>query len=206
MTRREMLRALFMGALSLAVSPDEYIEASQRLTNHSKTVKRRMPSRQIVCNPKAKNPKDIYTGELSFVNMHTGESMRVQYLNKKRQVDRSACRQLDHFFRCHYTGKIAHISPDLFLLLDGVRNIVGARKQPYMLFSGYRSPTYNSLLAEHDSHVARNSYHIRGMAADISLEDISMSRIEKAAKSLGVGGVGGYNDFVHLDVGPIRCW
>jgi uncharacterized protein YcbK (DUF882 family) len=38
------------------------------------------------------------------------------------------------------------------------------------------------------------------------LEDIGMSRIEKAAKSLGVGGVGGYNDFVHLDVGPIRCW
>jgi uncharacterized protein YcbK (DUF882 family) len=195
-----------MGALSLAISPDECIEASQRLVNHSKKVKQRMPTRQIVCPPKPKNPKDLYTGELSFVNMHTGESVRVQYLNKKRQIDRLACRQLDYFFRCHYTGKVAHISPDLFLLLDSVRNVVGARKQPYMLFSGYRSPAYNSLLAEHDSHVARNSYHLRGMAADISLEGIGMSRIEKVAKNLGVGGVGGYNDFVHLDVGPIRCW
>ena len=91
-------------------------------------------------------------------------------------------------------------------MLDAVRSRLGASERPYLLYSGYRSPTYNRLLARRDADVARKSYHIQGMAADIALEGVRLSHIEKAARNLCLGGVGKYGDFVHLDVGPVRRW
>jgi uncharacterized protein YcbK (DUF882 family) len=83
---------------------------------------------------------------------------------------------------------------------------LGANERPFLLYSGYRSKNYNKLLKASDAEVAKNSYHMKGTAADISIDGVSLKHLRRAAESLKCGGVGDYDDFVHLDVGPVRCW
>jgi uncharacterized protein YcbK (DUF882 family) len=56
--------------------------------------------------------------------------------------------------------------------------------------------------------VAVNSFHMKGMATDIRLQNVDLSKLHKAALSLQKGGVGYYpeSDFIHVDVGPVRSW
>ena len=80
--------------------------------------------------------------------------------------------------------------------------------EPYLLLSGYRSPATNAMLHSRSSGVASNSYHIRGMAADLRLSSRSISQMASAAKACNSGGVGSYgrSNFVHMDCGPVRTW
>ncbi|MEX0969506.1 MAG: DUF882 domain-containing protein [Paracoccaceae bacterium] len=80
--------------------------------------------------------------------------------------------------------------------------------EPYLLLSGYRSPATNAMLNSRSSGVASNSYHIRGMAADLRLSSRSISQMAQAAKACNSGGVGTYgrSNFVHMDCGPVRDW
>ncbi len=150
--------------------------------------------------------KNGYSGKLCLYNRNTGESLNLQYIDSKGAFDKNACRRLNHFFRCHYDGLTYSIDPRLFLLLDTVRNRLGAGGRPYILVSGYRSPSYNRMLFSEEPGVARHSYHTRGMAADITLENVSLRDIARVAKQLKAGGVAHYSNFVHLDVGPVRTW
>lgn len=80
--------------------------------------------------------------------------------------------------------------------------------EPYMLLSGYRSPETNAMLRRRSRGVAKNSRHMRGEAADLRLNDRSVSQMGRAAAALGSGGVGRYSrsNFVHMDCGPVRTW
>lgn len=155
----------------------------------------------------AKISNSLYAGKISLYNEHTAEHISVQYLNKSNgHLDKEVWQKLNRFFRCHYDGQMHPIHPMLFLLLDIVRCQLKAKERPFCLFSGYRSPTYNRMLCCEDARVANHSYHLKGMAADITLEGVSKRDIVKVAKRLKLGGVGIYDDFVHLDVGPWRTW
>jgi hypothetical protein len=75
--------------------------------------------------------------------------------------------------------------------------------------SGYRSPEYNASLRG----AARNSYHMQGMAMDISWAGINSETREefvRIARSNGFRGIGRYGpsagNFVHIDIGPERTW
>lgn len=61
--------------------------------------------------------------------------------------------------------------------------------------TGYRCKVYNDRV----SNAAPNSYHIYGMAADISVTGVDPLEIAKYAESIGVLGIGHYDDFVHVD-------
>ena len=80
--------------------------------------------------------------------------------------------------------------------------------EPFHIVSGYRSPKTNRMLMRQSRGVARNSYHLKGMAADIQLATRSVDQICSAALSLHAGGVGRYSrsEFVHVDSGPVRGW
>ena len=80
--------------------------------------------------------------------------------------------------------------------------------EPYMLLSGYRSPATNAMLRSHSKGVAKNSLHMKGMAADLRLKSRSVSQMAKAAEACSAGGVGHYygSNFVHMDCGPVRTW
>ena len=81
--------------------------------------------------------------------------------------------------------------------------------EEYMqLLSGYRTKKTNRMLSRGNKGVAQNSYHIRGMAADLRMSSRSVSQIAKAAEACKSGGVGRYpnSGFVHIDCGPLRKW
>ena len=146
------------------------------------------------------------SGKLSFYNIHTRENLSLRYLNQNRRFEKSALNELNHFFRCHYTGKEYPIKAELFLLLDEIRTRLGKTDRKYRLISGYRSPEYNRKLFRTSSGVAKKSYHLFGMAADVRLEGIGLEKLRQAALELRKGGVGKYSQFIHIDVGPARWW
>jgi len=80
--------------------------------------------------------------------------------------------------------------------------------EAYHVVSGYRSAKTNAMLRRRNRAVARNSYHVKGMAADLKLSSRSITQMAKAAIACHAGGVGKYNrsQFVHMDCGPVRTW
>jgi len=80
--------------------------------------------------------------------------------------------------------------------------------EAYHVVSGYRSPATNRMLARSNGGVAQNSYHMKGMAADLKLSSRSIGQMAGAALACKAGGVGKYNrsNFVHVDCGPVRSW
>ncbi len=146
------------------------------------------------------------SGRITVTNLHTLETLRIRYLEKDGRFNAQALARLDHLFRCHYSGATKRIDPSLYLLLDRIHTRLEAGKRPLMLISGYRSPQYNRLLRARGKGVAKRSYHLRGMAADIHIKGLHLERIHHTAMALAQGGVGGYPQFVHVDVGPVRHW
>ena len=77
------------------------------------------------------------------------------------------------------------------------------------VISGYRPLEYNRKLGSKD-----DSQHVQGRAADIQVEGFSPLQVHAAVMKLydrgdlEIGGVGLYDDFLHLDVrgGPLRRW
>ncbi len=151
-------------------------------------------------------PRHEISGRLYVYNTHTDESLSIRYLGRDGNWDLEALAELNHLFRCHYNDQVKQIDPGLFALMDRIHTCLKAGKRPLQLISGYRSPEYNRLLMAKGRGVARRSYHLRGMAADIHIEGTSPRKVCQEAKRIGKGGVGSYTRFVHVDVGPVRSW
>ena len=63
------------------------------------------------------------------------------------------------------------------------------------------------MLRNHSGAVARHSLHLKGMAADVRLTGVPLTRLRDAALDLRRGGVGYYTDqFIHVDTGRVRRW
>ena len=106
-------------------------------------------------------------------------------------------------------GDIAHMDPDLFDLLVGVREKLGlGATTKFELISGYRSPATNAMLHERSGAVASKSQHMLGKAADVHIPGVPLERLHAAGMAMSRGGVGYYpvDNFVHLDTGPVRTW
>lgn len=182
LTRRKALKMLIAGAMATSVAPLAALTARAAL------------------------PPQSCSGRLALYNLHTEEALKIRYLDRRGAFDPKALRRLNHFFRCHHTNQVHPIDPDLYLLLDRLRQSLGAQSRRFELVSGFRSEDYNRLLRQKSSQVAKKSYHLLGMAADIRLEGVPLTSIHQAAQRLKAGGVGRYDDFIHVDVGPVRSW
>lgn len=77
--------------------------------------------------------------------------------------------------------------------LDDLRRAMG---HPLFLNSAYRSPQHNKAVKG-----ARNSYHMRGVAFDVSMTNVDPHRFEAEAGRLGFSGIGIYvrSNFIHID-------
>lgn len=117
--------------------------------------------------------------------------------------------KIDHMFRDRHNGDEYAIDPNLIELIAGLRDrMVMAPDTPIELLSGYRSPETNANLSRTNKYVAKQSYHMRGQAADIRIPDMNSHALELVAKTLQRGGVALYPDsgHVHVDTGPTRGW
>lgn len=106
----------------------------------------------------------------------------------------------EHFsadeFKCK-DGSTHSIDPRLIEMLEQIRAHFNA---PVRITSGYRSPSYNRKIGG-----SRNSYHMRGMAADIKVEGVAPSQVYAYCnRAFATGGVGRYASFTHVDCRPTR--
>lgn len=88
-------------------------------------------------------------------------------------------------------------------LLKNVDDLNDLTDGTLSIHSAYRSPARNAKVGG-----AKNSYHMKGMAIDISSSKYSPAELKKIAENMGVfGGIGIYSWGIHVDVGPSgRRW
>jgi uncharacterized protein YcbK (DUF882 family) len=139
-------------------------------------------------------------------NLHTDERVDAVYFDDGRYVP-DALAAVNHVMRDYRTGDVHVMDPQLLDLMHTLSKTVETT-QPFQIISGYRSPKTNAMLHERSAGVAVNSFHMRGMATDIRLPDVSLPNLHRAALAMQRGGVGYYpeSDFIHVDVGPVRTW
>jgi uncharacterized protein YcbK (DUF882 family) len=144
--------------------------------------------------------------ELGFLNLHTGERLRVPYWENGRYLS-DALAEINHVLRDHRANVAHAIDTGLLDLLVRLQATVG-NSRAFEVISGYRAPSSNELLRAHSSGVARGSMHLQGKAIDIRLPGSDLLKLHRAAVSLKGGGVGLYrgSNFIHVDTGRVRYW
>lgn len=104
----------------------------------------------------------------------------------------------EHFtgkeFKCKDGTEEYLYCPNLIMVLEKIREHFDA---PVIINSGYRTPDWNAKVGG-----AKNSYHCKGMAADIRIKGVSTDKIAKYADEImgNQGGIIRYSNFVHVDV------
>ena len=143
---------------------------------------------------------------LSFQNTHTGEKLKLTYWENGKYLN-DALAEVNYHLRDHRSNEKTRMDPELMDQLFIVRKKLDTN-QPFMVISGYRSPTTNALLRRQGRGVAKRSLHMNGKAIDIRVPGRSLSQVRLAALSLHSGGVGYYPgpQFVHMDTGRVRRW
>ena len=143
---------------------------------------------------------------LAFNNIHTGEQARIAYWADGQYLA-GGLSEVNAILRDYRNGEIHPIEPRLLDLLHRVQGAVGSTSS-FQVISGYRSPATNAMLRATGHGAASKSLHMKGWAIDIRLADCQLAHLRDAALSLRGGGVGYYpaDDFVHVDVGPVRRW
>jgi len=144
-------------------------------------------------------------GDIRRVRMYsqrTGESVDTVYFANGAYIP-EAITELSFFMRDWRQNEVKKYDPRNVDILAATLRMMDTT-EPYLVISGYRTQQTNRMLRG----AARDSYHIKAMAADVRLKSRSTSNIYKAARTCNGGGVGiyGRSNFVHMDCGPVRTW
>lgn len=103
-------------------------------------------------------------------------------------------------FACRHCDAVK-VEPELVRKLQQLRDHLG---KPLVILSGYRCPKHNLAVGG-----AKDSYHVKGMAADIAAgpAGLSVTELAQLAEKYGFNGIGLYpdNGFVHVDVRPYKA-
>lgn len=97
-------------------------------------------------------------------------------------------------FACKDGSQIVFIDDYLVSILDILRNKIG---KPVIINSGYRTPGWNA-----KCEGAKYSYHMRGMAADIRVKEMSAKQLANELNAIipDECGIIVYSNWVHFDV------
>ena len=143
---------------------------------------------------------------LKLHNIHLNKTFYAEFFDGYR-YNITGLFQIDKALMDYRAWQIARIDLKLINLLYEINRFVGLNHK-INIISGYRSPATNRYLRRHSKGVAKHSYHMKAMAADIHIPGIRLSKLRSIAMSIGAGGVGYYprSNFIHVDVGPVRSW
>jgi uncharacterized protein YcbK (DUF882 family) len=146
-------------------------------------------------------------GKLSLYNINNHERVTVTYRNSLGEYCDEALKSLNWILRCHNTNETTEMDLRVLEYLNRLDNHLGGGNEIHII-SGYRSPSYNSKLRSHSKGVAKNSFHMKGMAIDLAIPGVALDKIRRTAMALAAGGVGYYPQpgFVHIDSGGFRAW
>lgn len=96
-------------------------------------------------------------------------------------------------FQCKDKSEELLIARELLEILEDIRNHFDS---PVVINSGYRTPKWNEKVGG-----TPNSYHCKGMAADIVVKGHSSLEVARYANSImQEGGIIRYTNFTHIDV------
>ncbi|MGD8336367.1 MAG: DUF882 domain-containing protein [Desulfobacterales bacterium] len=143
---------------------------------------------------------------LNLYNPVTEETLTTTYWFNGQYVP-EALEKIDYIMRDHRTDEVKSIDLGLINLLHTIKIHIEL-DEPFHIVSGYRCRESNEQLRKSGRNAARNSYHLKGQAADIRLPDGHLASLLKVATVIKGGGVGYYprDNFIHVDVGPVRYW
>lgn len=158
-----------------------------------------IPNRVWAAAPNALRRINIYSPR-------TDERLDAIYYVQGRYVP-EVMQSLNRILRDVRADEARAMDPKLIDILSATQRLIGYDR-PFSVISGYRSQRTNDMLRSKSRGVAKKSYHLRGMAADLRMEGVDVSLVQRAGKHIGGGGVGVYSksNFVHLDSGPVRTW
>lgn len=136
---------------------------------------------------------------VAFTEVHNGDTFNQPYLQGGQYIP-AALERMNFVLRDWRNSQQISMHPGLLDILYDLTRML-AIPGPINVSSGYRSPASNATVGG-----AKQSYHMRGMATDISHPSKPPSAFQGAARALKRGGVGSYNTFTHVDTGPVRTW
>jgi len=148
-------------------------------------------------------------GNIRTIHMRsarTGETVDTIYWVDGKYIN-PALKEINWFMRDWRENKAIKMDRRTIDVIAAAHSRLNTSDPVYML-SGYRSSRTNNMLRSKSRAVAKDSYHVKGMATDIRVKSRSVSQIARAALASRTGGVGKYyrSNFVHVDSGPIRTW
>lgn len=148
-------------------------------------------------------------GDIRRIKMYsgrTGETINSIYWIEGEYIP-EVLKEINYFMRDWRSDEKTKIDPRNVDIMAAAHRLMDVN-EPYMMLSGYRSPSTNAMLRSRSRGVAKNSLHMKGQAADLRLESRSVGQMAKAAAACASGGVGRYSrsNFVHMDCGPVRTW
>jgi len=165
----------------------------------------------IVAAPTFSNAAGFLRGagdirRLRMYSGRTGESMDTIYWIEGDYI-KEAVKEVNFFMRDWRSDRAYSMDLRTVDIMAAAHNLMDAT-EPYVLLSGYRTPQTNAMLRSRSGGVAKNSLHMKGMAADLRMKSRSVSQISRAAVACKAGGVGRYSgsNFVHMDCGTVRSW
>jgi uncharacterized protein YcbK (DUF882 family) len=144
---------------------------------------------------------------LRMQSLNSGERLTITYWADGQHLSETF-EAINWFMRDLRNNQTIQMSTDLLDLLWEIDQHTPSRAPLYTM-SGYRSPETNARLAARNEGVAENSFHMQGMAMDLTQDFNDPGALYRVAKSLGKGGAGYYptsRPFVHIDAGPPGTW
>lgn len=134
------------------------------------------------------------------------EEVRTTWWTSARGENRDEYLKLCWLLRDVRASRVMTIDRGLLDLLAGIQVWLAGNGKllPMLVHSGYRSSRTNRAT----EGAARDSQHVLGRAADISVPGVSNLQLAGLSRVLGVGGTGFYvgRGFVHVDTGGERLW
>ncbi|MFZ3033602.1 MAG: DUF882 domain-containing protein [Parvibaculum sp.] len=148
-----------------------------------------------------------YKRRLNMQSLNSGEKMKITYWVDGKYIP-GALKEINWFMRDLRTNTATKMHTGLLDLLHEIDGLTPSNNPLYTM-SGYRSPSTNAWLVAHSDAVDPSSFHMRGMAMDLTQDFSDPGMIYRVAKKLGRGGAGFYpnrHPFVHVDIGPPDTW
>ena len=144
--------------------------------------------------------------QLQMYNGQTNENIKIIYWIEGKYIP-DALVEINKFMRDWRQNKYIKMDIRAINILSAVHKIIDTN-EPIQLLSGFRTEKTNEMLRRRSPSVAKNSYHTKGMAADVRVKGVSIHRLARAGETCRSGGVGKYSGsrFVHFDCAKIRSW
>ncbi len=145
-------------------------------------------------------------GKITLHGENTNKSFSGTYRRGLGRYDEKALFEICRVFGAPGDASRMGLSLRLIEFLDYLEDHLN-RGAEITIISGYRRPTYNTMLREKGRLAAKASLHQYGMAADVKIEGVHPETLWHYVQNLKFGGVGYYHgQVVHIDVGPARFW